>query len=692
LDLAVTDFITDLALPAATSYVRGVVTMQAAYRPSAPTQSYVSATFRGGDRQAVTLELRMPARRTLQALASLSITNLAVVAAHMPWPVSVAADDSRADAVLTAVCSWSNRLARIDAMTCAFTIRTPWLRLEREAWTATDVDAEGSLSLPAPQPLAAFTQALPTDWHALLAAVVTTHVAQAVCGAVTLTNAVVAAQMATSIVHIAADGGVQVGTTVVTGALPLVELRLPWDASCALALRLGDYQASSSVVWRPDGLDITNATVMGPNLTAQAARVEIRLPIGATGALAIAVGDAAVTYTHRTGTAAATDAPARLPAAPAFPITLSAQRIAWHVALPQRAALIGTLSGRAGTRAGSATQWWANARITTADDLDATMLAHSDTGGVVRLEASAAGNPAGILARLGLPASITSSGSHARAALRAHIGLADATVSVNSARCDYATHLSRLRLKPQQMTLGDLTCAGAFTLAQPRTLADTWRDLTAYVINSLQGSLTARATHVQYQHLVASNVVILASVLTSWVHIVSTDATMFNGHVAAQGMAARRKVKDKLAWRFLYDITARATNLDAGAICGAFALATNKIEGVFAGHATAAGFGQRITLLDGLLWSQGRGTLYFPDSGRYLLSAGASLQQQMLNLMFERLRAFGYRTSTIGIRYDEAERIMVFAFEFVGDVDSYRFEMPFHGTWLDALRVALLFK
>jgi hypothetical protein len=59
--------------------------------------------------------------------------------------------------------------------------------------------------------------------------------------------------------------------------------------------------------------------------------------------------------------------------------------------------------------------------------------------------------------------------------------------------------------------------------------------------------------------------------------------------------------------------------------------------------------------------------------------------------MFDRLRAYGFSTSQISLRYDKTNALTVVAFSFA-DPDHYTFEIPYHGTWLDALRLAMAFK
>jgi len=56
------------------------------------------------------------------------------------------------------------------------------------------------------------------------------------------------------------------------------------------------------------------------------------------------------------------------------------------------------------------------------------------------------------------------------------------------------------------------------------------------------------------------------------------------------------------------------------------------------------------------------------------------------------LREYGFQTSRIGLQYDKDTALTVFSFQFMGAVDNYTFDIPYHGTWYDALRLALSFK
>jgi len=297
-----------------------------------------------------------------------------------------------------------------------------------------------------------------------------------------------------------------------------------------------------------------------------------------------------------------------------------------------------------------------------------------------------------IASALAAPLTITRSGSLARISLQAWLDTHDQTVRVAHATCTVYAVSSRFDVKNYNTTVRNSAVMGTLALARPVAFSERPRDPLAFAINAISGSLTGRATRVAYQTLVASNAVVVANVLTTFVHLAGTRIELFDGTARVNGLFARRKVKDQLAWRFLYDGALHLTNLNAAAVCRAFNMTTNKLAGIFAGRLSVAGFGARVTTFDGTIHSQRGGILYFPESTHYISSMDDSLQKQFMDIMIDRLREYGFQTSRIGLHYDKAKALTVFSFQFMGAVDNYTFDIPYHGTWYDALRLALSFK
>ncbi len=297
-----------------------------------------------------------------------------------------------------------------------------------------------------------------------------------------------------------------------------------------------------------------------------------------------------------------------------------------------------------------------------------------------------------IASAMTMPLTITRSGSLARVSLQAWLDTRDQTVRVAHATCTVYAVSSRITAKQHKTTVRNGALRGTLALARPIAFSERPRDLLAFAINALSGSLTGRATQIAYQTLVASNATLVANVLTTFVHLTGTRLELFNGDARLQGLVARRKIKDQLAWRFLYDGAVQVTNLNAAEVCRAFNMATNRLDGVFAGQLLVAGFGARVSTFDGMIRSQHGGILYFPESTYYVNSMADSLQKQIIDIMIDRLREYGFQTSRIGLHYDKDKALTVFSFQFMGAVDNYTFDLPYHGTWYDALRLALSFK
>ena len=297
-----------------------------------------------------------------------------------------------------------------------------------------------------------------------------------------------------------------------------------------------------------------------------------------------------------------------------------------------------------------------------------------------------------IASALAVPFTITRSGSLARVSLQAWLDSRDQTARVAHATCTVYAVCSRIYAKQSKTTVRNSAVMGTLALARPIAFNERPRDPLAFAINAVSGSLTGRATQVAYQTLAASNAAFVANVLTTFVHLTSTRIELFDGEARVNGAFARRKVKGQLAWRFLYDGALQITNLNAAEVCRAFHMATNRLDGLFAGQVRVAGFGTRVNRFDGTIHSQHGGILYFPESTYYVSSMADSLQKQIIDIMIDRLREYGFQTSRIGLQYDKDTALTVFSFQFMGAVDNYTFDIPYHGTWYDALRLALSFK
>jgi hypothetical protein len=296
-----------------------------------------------------------------------------------------------------------------------------------------------------------------------------------------------------------------------------------------------------------------------------------------------------------------------------------------------------------------------------------------------------------IAGMLGMPFTITRSGSFARIGLQAWLDGLDATVRVTHAIGTVYTAISRLQAKQRGADIRALTLDGTLALARPVAASERPRDHVAFVINALSGSVTGRAAQATCRTIIASNTAFVANVLTTFVHVANARAGLFGGTARLTGHVTRRKVKDKNEWRWLYDAGLAVSNINAALLCQAFAIATNRLEGVYAGRVLIAGYGARVDRLDGTLRSQRGGTLYFPEATMYVGGTSNEFQKQVFDLMFDRLRAYGFSTSQISLRYDKTNALTVVAFSFA-DPDHYTFEIPYHGTWLDALRLAMAFK
>ncbi|MCX7846550.1 MAG: hypothetical protein N2595_00740, partial [bacterium] len=245
-----------------------------------------------------------------------------------------------------------------------------------------------------------------------------------------------------------------------------------------------------------------------------------------------------------------------------------------------------------------------------------------------------------------------------------------------------------------------LQVEGWFGLMRPLMESDRPRDMLAYLLARIEGACTARAEVVAIEGIQASNILMVGRVETGRVEVVTGRGEAMGGVLHLSGQVRRVKVRDKMAWRWLYDVACTMTNADAGRACEVMQLTTNRVEGRFSGRVRVAGFGPRVSRFEGELHSSGGGVLFFPDAAVYLSGAGsgkggkAGLQQRIIEMNVERLREYSYRSTEVVFSYDPETNMTILRFRFDGerDGDRVRFEIQYNGTWLDALRLGQLFK
>jgi len=270
------------------------------------------------------------------------------------------------------------------------------------------------------------------------------------------------------------------------------------------------------------------------------------------------------------------------------------------------------------------------------------------------------------------------------------------TAALHAASASLSFQSERIRASAQKTSIYTTECKTVLALSRPVLSTDRPRDPLTYLLARIEGGCTARTTLVTVDAVHISNIAVIASALSGRVDIATASLQAMGGVLEARGTLRRVKVKDKLAWRWLYDLECSLTNADAGQVCALMNLTTNRLEGRFSGRMRLAGFGPRVSHFDGELLSGGGGVFFFPDAAAYLLPGkkATTMHDKIIELNIDRLRQYDYRSTHVGLSYDPETITTIMRFNFDGRTqgDTVKFELHHHGTWLDAFNLGQMFR
>lgn len=210
-------------------------------------------------------------------------------------------------------------------------------------------------------------------------------------------------------------------------------------------------------------------------------------------------------------------------------------------------------------------------------------------------------------------------------------------------------------------------------------------------LNAVNGKLKWEAEITRIDKIKIKNSFINAEIISGKVDFTQLKFDVFGGKANALADISRKKVREKNKWLFKYNIDLAVTNIDAAEFCSAFELKNNKIGGKFSGFIKTAVFGKSVKLLDGKLQSDNPGVFYFPEAEKYIAGMRDSMQKQVFDIMVERLKIYPYNFSVISLKYDLQKKITEVEFRFSG-IDEYKFNVFYNNSWINAVKLAALFK
>ncbi len=457
------------------------------------------------------------------------------------------------------------------------------------------------------------------------------------------------------------------------------------------------------VTWRQGGVDLHNLHVTARGMTADVALAQVRVPRLSDGrwALSAALETGLVHVTIVTPKAVRPAEPA--PATPfqlvvpPLPVTLSASTMTARVHLPYTTNVLTLdLHAHAGCDSAAATQALAG--------VDVAMRAPA--GGSARVTAwlegatlhaycePAVSSVAYVVRYLPVTLPVTVSKGKVFGSLSASAVLGGTTSAVHAASSTLQFSSDRIRAAVNKTSAYNVHMESAVKLSRPLYSTDAPRDVLTYVLARIEGTGAAHVAALAIDAVQISNIAVAAHTLSGRVTVSTASLQAMGGELAAQGDIRRVKVKDKLAWRWLYDVQCSLTNADAAQVCSLMNLTTNRLEGLFSGRVRVAGFGPRVSYFDGELLSGGGGVLFFPDAAMYLLTPQEqpSLQQEAIKTSVDRLRNYEYRNTHLALSYDPETIKTVLRFYFDGQTqgDTVKFELYYDGTWRDAFNVGKL--
>jgi|GEM_PF-5257046 len=504
----------------------------------------------------------------------------------------------------------------------------------------------------------------------------------------------------------------QVATVVVVLALCVIALGVwyvaLWPEQAFAWLSERYYTAGrctvEAITWRERGADVHGLRITAPNVTAEVALAQLRIGrmkdarwmLSAT----VLTGriDVSVAPQKPSGEAP----PVMKPLAsylPRIPIQLAGSTMTVCVSLPYTTNLL-TLDWNA--------NMWCDRDAPTQALAGIDLSMRTPAGGTLRGAAALAGHqlhvwcaPAVssvnyVVRYLPVKLPVTVSKGKVFGDVYAVANISPATTVLHGASARLSFQSERIRAAAQKASIYDSEGEIVLALSRPLLSTDRPRDTLTYLLARIEGVCTARTTLVTVDAVHISNIAVIANVLSGRVDIATASLQAMGGVLEARGNVRRVKVKDKLAWRWLYDLECSLTNADAGQVCRLMNLTTNRLEGRFSGRMRLAGFGPRVSHFDGELLSGGGGVFFFPDAAAYLLPGkkATTMQDKIIELNIDRLRQYDYRSTHLGLSYDPETITTIIRFNFMGRTqgDTVKFELHHHGTWLDAFNLGQMFR
>lgn len=460
----------------------------------------------------------------------------------------------------------------------------------------------------------------------------------------------------------------------------------------------------NTITWRQRGADVHGLRVTAPNVTAELALAHVRVPRGHDGRwmLAATVLTGVIDVTVRPHTPAAPAPPAPRPLAsyvPPLPVQVRASTMTARIRLPYTTNVL-TLDWNVDVWSDREAPTQAVAAIDVAMRAPAggsargTVCLHGDTLYVYCEPAISSVNYVVRYLPIKLPVVVSKGNVFGTVSAAGNVGAATNTLS--AATANVSLRSERIRAAGQKTTMYGTVLDTSLRLSRPLFSTDRPRDVLAYILARIEGVATARTALVTVDAVHISNIAVVASTLSGRVTIATASLQAMGGVLEARGNVRRVKVKDQLAWRWLYDLECSLTNAEAGQVCTLMNLTTNRLEGRFSGRMRIAGFGPRVSHFDGELLSGGGGVFFFPDAAAYLMPGKktGSLQDKIIEMNIDRLRKYDYRSTQVGLSYDPETITTIMRFHFDGRAqgDTIKFELHHHGTWLDAFNLGRMFR
>jgi len=289
----------------------------------------------------------------------------------------------------------------------------------------------------------------------------------------------------------------------------------------------------------------------------------------------------------------------------------------------------------------------------------------------------------------GLP--VTAKGSVLHASVSGVAGESWGTAVLTKVSCELESAARTMTVATPKLSVKNPRMTASLRLKRNLTLPYVPMDPIGYLMARFDAAITGRADEIKMGSLRLSNIVFAAEVVSNRLDLRDARLTMFGGVVAGSGSFERRKVKEKEAYRFLYDASVTLTNVDAGMFCHTFNMDTNRAEGAFNGAMSASGFGRRVISLSGSLESSG-GTLFLPESGKYVAAMNAGMQKQLADIKTRQLQQYEFRKSIVSFHYAPQDTTTVVRLEFNGKLDTCTFPIVYDGSWIDAIQFLMTLK